>query len=328
MLTIGVDVSKSTLDLAVVAPTAKWSELRQAPVTQLSNTTASIMAWLSDLESASIYVVFEATGTYSDKLKHALLKREVAFSVVDTIQSKDTAQSLKIAHRNDQTAARVLAYMGNHLELPLYEAPSDHLVVRKQLLTTLSGLEKQYRMVDNQLRAHQQYATPHPLVISIFEQQLEDLQAHIQKVEAELKSLPDETFEAQKKLAMSVVGVGPKTAQWLLTLIGDIERFPSAKKLVSYCGLTNSSHRSGHSVDVKRGVSKQASAKLRACLYMGSISACKSNRACADLYQRLRKRGKSHFKAIVAVMAKLVKQLYGVLASGIPFDNEYYLKWK
>lgn len=159
-LTIGVDVSKSSLDLVAGDANWKWSEIRVAPVERIPNTQAAIAMWLSRVTGGEIRVVFEATGTYSDKLKQALLRHGVGFSVADTLQAKNTAQSLKIGHRNDQTSAQVLAYMGNHLDLPPYQAPTAHAQERKQLISALAALEKEHRMVSNRLLAHQQYDAP------------------------------------------------------------------------------------------------------------------------------------------------------------------------
>ncbi len=58
---------------------------------------------------------------------------------------------------------------------------------------------------------------------------------------------------------------------------------------------------------------------------MAARSAKKYNLACKDLYDRLRQVGKPHKQAMVAVMNKLVKQAFGVVNSGVSFDNEYYL---
>ena len=59
---------------------------------------------------------------------------------------------------------------------------------------------------------------------------------------------------------------------------------------------------------------------------MAALSAKRHNKVCRDLYKRLRAKGKSHYKAIVAVMGKLVTQFYAVVTSGVDFDNDYQLK--
>ena len=46
---------------------------------------------------------------------------------------------------------------------------------------------------------------------------------------------------------------------------------------------------------------------------MAARSAIRYNHACKELYERLRAKGKPYKKAIVAVMNKLVKQVFGVV---------------
>jgi hypothetical protein len=54
---------------------------------------------------------------------------------------------------------------------------------------------------------------------------------------------------------------------------------------------------------------------------MRTRSAIRYNLACKDLYERLRKRGKPHKLAAVAVMHKLVKQLFVCLKTKTVFDH-------
>jgi transposase len=93
-------------------------------------------------------------------------------------------------------------------------------------------------------------------------------------------------------------------------------------QVIKFCGLAPGRHQSGSSVQTNRGVSKQSTVKLRAVLYCGARSAIRYNKACKDLYERLRAKGKLYYKAMVAVMAKMLKQVFAVVKSGVPFDNE------
>ncbi len=56
---------------------------------------------------------------------------------------------------------------------------------------------------------------------------------------------------------------------------------------------------------------------------MCSFNACKSNKACKDLYERITAKGKSKKLALIAVANKLVKQSFAIARSGLEFDQEY-----
>ena len=75
-------------------------------------------------------------------------------------------------------------------------------------------------------------------------------------------------------------------------------------------------------------MSKKGNAEVRANLYMAARSAIRFNLACKDLYERLRAKGKPHKQAMVAVMNKLVKQLFGCVVNNTDFDNQFYLQFK
>ena len=63
--------------------------------------------------------------------------------------------------------------------------------------------------------------------------------------------------------------------------------------------------------------------KLRNLLFMCSFTACKHNKACRDLYERIVAKGKSKKIALIAVCNKLLKQAFAIAKSGLIFDNTY-----
>ena len=68
--------------------------------------------------------------------------------------------------------------------------------------------------------------------------------------------------------------------------------FTSAAELCSYAGLTPVIRQSGSSVKGRPRISKMGNQKLRNLLFMCSFTACKYNKACRDLYERIVAKGK------------------------------------
>ena len=327
-LIVGTDVSKDELDYCLVDSEMSLTEIQALEVSQVSNDVSSLAAWLSDYRGLSVHFVLEPTGSYSDKLMQLLSEYELPFSLVNPHHSHHFSELLGVTSKNDRQAARTLAYMGRRLELGLATAPSKAIEGRKRILSAIYSLDKEIRRISNQLHALAQYKDPTEVVISAYEEILTLIQEKKKGLETELKTLKDAEFDRLKKLAKSVKGVGEKTANWLLTITDGLKGFDHEKQLIKFIGLAPRSHRSGSSVRYRGGITKYGSAQTRACLYMGSISAIKHNKACKEQYERLRKRGKSHYSAMVAVMAKLLKQVFAVVKSEIPFDNDYYLRYK
>lgn len=137
---------------------------------------------------------------------------------------------------------------------------------------------------------------------------MEALALPIKRLDTEIltRTKPDHRAQALQALP----GIGPITALTLLAEIGDIARFPSARKLSAWAGLTptvrNSDRKVRHS-----GISKQGSVWVRAVLVEAAQKARLHplfNRAFAEIARR---RGKNI--ATVAIARKLLVRCFYIL---------------
>jgi transposase len=125
------------------------------------------------------------------------------------------------------------------------------------------------------------------------------------------------------KLLMTIPGVGYYSAMTIIGEIGDITRFPSPKKLVSYAGLTPRLRESGN-MSLKGRISKQGSRVLRWILVSAahSVLRCrKGNKKLRSFYTHLRRRGKSKQVAAVALAKKLLIIIYAMLTNWKEYDD-------
>lgn len=107
-------------------------------------------------------------------------------------------------------------------------------------------------------------------------------------------------------------GIGVLTGLVVLSAIGDISRFPSAKKLVGYAGLGARVHASGQSYRTG-GITKQGRKELRAALVEAAWVAVQFDTAWRAQFDRLAQRiGRR--KAIVAIARKLLVVIWHVLS--------------
>ena len=65
---------------------------------------------------------------------------------------------------------------------------------------------------------------------------------------------------------------------------------------------------------------------IRGKLFMCSISAKKTNAACAALFDRLMAKGKNKKLALIAVCNMLLKQAFTIVKSGVPYQADFYSK--
>jgi transposase len=109
---------------------------------------------------------------------------------------------------------------------------------------------------------------------------------------------------------MSIPAVGPITALTWALEIGDVQRFPSIKKAVSYCGLCGAERSSGNTVQ-RTPLSKQRNKHLQITLIEAAKMAPRNSAELAMLYDKEKQKGNAN-RATLAVARKLVAYLMAV----------------
>ena len=134
----------------------------------------------------------------------------------------------------------------------------------------------------------------------------------IEETEDELKRLSTSTHWAPLlPFLLQITGVGLVSAMTILSAIGDIQRFPSAKKLVGYAGLGGRIRSSGGKYRTG-SITKQGRTELRAASVEISWTAVKFNPHWKTEFQRLKVRIGDK-KAIVAIARKILVSIWHIL---------------
>ena len=131
---------------------------------------------------------------------------------------------------------------------------------------------------------------------------MDQLSPLISEVEDELNRLSlAEPWADQLPYLLQLPGIGLITAMTILGAIGQIERFPTAKKLVGYAGLGARVHSSGQTHRTG-GITKQGRRELRRVLIEAAWTAVRYDQHWQEQFERLADRiGRE--KAIVATLA-------------------------
>ncbi|MFD2727823.1 IS110 family transposase, partial [Hyunsoonleella rubra] len=149
------------------------------------------------------------------------------------------------------------------------------------------------------------------------------LDKEIKAIEARILSLVKEDQQHQLSLLTSIPGIGQKTALFLMVITDGFSKFENAGQLCSYAGITPTIRESGSSVRGRARISKVGNRKLRNLLFLCSFNACRHNKACRALYERIVNKGKSKKLALIAVANKLLKQCFAIARSGRPYDEAH-----
>lgn len=314
----GVDVSKDTLHVAwsESAPASGWQHQ------QVDNQVASIEAWVQTLPP-SAHGVLEYTGSYSARLCWVLELAQRPFSLITPSQSKGFAQSQKSRSKTDAGDAVLLARLGQQQQPAPTRLPEEASHQLRQRHGHLQTLKVSAQALENRLHALSYDPRACPKVQASVVSLLESHQVHIALFEQNLDTFSDEQLQAIARQMQTVKGIGPVSATALTALTDGLRHIESAKALACLVGIAPDRHQSGTSVYRPGRMLKTGKGYLRGMLYMAARSARRHNLACQDLYERLRRRGKCHKVAMIAVVHKLLRQVFAVVKKGVPFDNHY-----
>jgi len=162
----------------------------------------------------------------------------------------------------------------------------------------------------------------HLIAPSIHE--LDLLIAQMEMLEKQIKNTEDEIekiFSTTKSKITTIPGIGTITGAIILSEIGNIRNFESAKQLVAYAGLDPIVKESGKSKASSTNISKRGSPALREALYLAAFGSLQHNPVSKAIYERMKSKDK-HFKvALCAVARKLLHIIFSVLKN----DRDFYV---
>lgn len=149
---------------------------------------------------------------------------------------------------------------------------------------------------------------------------IDQMNGHIQKQDQEIGQLAKQ--DPRVEWLASIPGIGVYSAMILLSEIGEVQRFSTAKALYSYAGLVPWVRQSaGHQ---SRGpITRCGSPRLRWVMVEAAHTAARHSPAARKYFERLRRRKHPHV-ARVALARKLLGAAYALLRDGVCFDESIF----
>ena len=308
----GVDISKDVFDVYG----------SKSGHDQFKNNPSGFKSFLKSLPTESL-VIMEATGYYHYRLAQFLFKQNVLVSVVNPLSVKRFIQMKLAKVKTDKSDAKAICEYGQINEVPLYTALTDVQSECLQLFRLLDSYLKKRTMTKNKLHGEAVLDIPSKHVYRSLTRNKKHLDTEIASIETKLLSLVKQDQQAQLTLLKSIPGLGVKTALFLIVITDGFTKFETASQLCSYVGITPTIRQSGSSVRGRSRISKVGNKKLRNLLFLCSFSACKHNKGCREIYERIVNKGKRKKLALIAVSNKLLKQAFAIAKSGHPYDETF-----
>lgn len=327
---VGVDVSKSTLDVAIIDDQHK-EDVEHTKVSNDDEGIEQIFSWIKkkhpDFELQSSVICMEATGLYCYPLLQHLHQNQAKIWVENAIQIKRSSGLLR--GKNDKIdAIRIAQYASkNSDKMRLWEPTRQtvdklkHLAaLRERLVETKKRLitpVEEFRQVGNEVMAK--------VLEKSMRKSIKAIESDLEGIESQIKEIIDNDDQLKKLYALvtSVVGIGFVTAVNLIVHTNEFKKLNDSRKLACYCGIAPFEYSSGSSIRGKTKVSHMANKKLKTNLHMASLSGVRNDDDLKKYYERKVAEGKSKLSVLNAVKNKLVARVIAVVKRGTPYEQNY-----
>ncbi len=319
---VGIDVSKETLSISLYDGKSHTSYETRNTITSFFD---DFVKKEKELDFSKVLFMMENTGVYHLKLATYLSEKYgYRVSVANPLVIKRYSQMNLKRAKTDKADARLIAEYGyiNGDDWLFSPRDKDYYEIDMKL-KAVEDFHKQINMLSNQIEAIEHLPFKDKSILKSYKKLIENFRKEIKKIEKELDVLLRDKYGEEYKLLSSIPGVGLKLTGVILGKLKGFESFDTSKEVTSFVGTCPSVYQSGTSVKGRGKISKKGNGYMRTILYLCSLSACKYNKSCAELYNRLVAKGKPKKVALIAVANKLIRQAFGVLKSGKPYDPDH-----
>jgi transposase len=305
---VGIDVSKTCLDVAVLQTGAEF---------QVGNDEAGWAELIERLKDHKVKAIgLEPSGGYERQLVKALRRAGLPVRLVNPYRLRQYARALGRLAKNDRIDAALIARFT--AELPTREPRHDPLIEQMaELVVARRQLTQDKVRLGNQLEQMRD-----PTLRRMTRQRLQRIEAEKLLIDKRLAQIvaSDANLAAKDRLIQSFHGAGPVLSHTLLALvpeIGEVDR----RELAALVGVAPFDDDSG-----KRGGKRHISggrAEVRNVAYMAALTAARSNPILKAFRLRLIANGKTPKEAIVAVARKMLGIILAMLRKGEEWNPEH-----
>jgi transposase len=334
--TIAVDVATDSLEVAVSNRAGRVTErhrlsrrrvlpffTKQEKATVLLEACASAHHWARQLQALGHHVVL-------------LPPHAVRPYVTRNKTDQADAKALLEAFRNEDIHPVPVKTKDQQALAAIHRLRSSWIATRTARLNALRGFAKELglfiptgarHVVPNLREALDDADSPVPFALRPLLAQalaeIEHLEDRIDLAEKTLASLAKNLPDVER--LQTIPGVGPLTSTALVAFVGDVRRFPSARRFASYLGLTPRERSTGKTRRLG-AISKRGDPYLRMLLIHGARAVLWRAREKKDP-GRLRawalaiEKTRGHNKAAVALANKLARIVWAVWKKDVRFQE-------
>jgi len=322
----GIDVSKSSLDYCILDD--RSNVLDQG---KTGNDVKSIKSLLSKIKKMKIQLSqvlfsFENTGIYSLPLTIFLAENNCCFAELPALEIKKSKGITR--GKSDRTDAKDIALYSLRYQdkIVLSTAPELNILELKLLFAEREKITQAIKIFGS--TSENQNFVPRSVfktVTEINRKTLIQLKKTLKKIEEKINGIieADDKLREQKKLLVSVPGIGDVTALYLILATKGFSSFQTWRKFACYSGVAPFEHSSGTSIRGKTRVSHLADKKMKSLLHLVALNAVRCDAELKEYYTKKKNEGKHTLVVINNIKCKIISRAFAVINRNSPFVNTY-----
>jgi transposase len=323
---IGIDISKQRLDWQV-----NDNQNRRLETGSVTNCPSGITEVLENWQQLglplnNLIICFEHTGPYGLLLAAMLEEAGISYVMVSAAEVQ-LSLGIRRGKSDPIDAGRLAEYVWRFRDrLSPSRLPSKALLELRSWLLWREKLVKMRTGLTNALKAN--ILTGRVVNLDELRGQIQAQHAQftrqLKQVDRKIRLLLGRynTTEGQYELLISIPGIGPIIAGWLLVYTEGFTRFDNGRQLACFTGSAPFPNRSGQIKNPDR-VSRWRCVRLKTLLLNGVHSAIQYDPELWAYYQRKRREGKHPKSVKNAVVCKLLYRAFAVINRGTPYVKIY-----
>ncbi|MEA3318272.1 MAG: IS110 family transposase [Bacteroidota bacterium] len=319
---IGIDVGKITNEARIHTKQVTFS---------FDNNSKGFKSFLKWTEKnincplENLLIAFEHTGIYSFPLSVFLTEEKINYIILPGLEIK---RSLGIQRGKDDKidAQKIALYAYRRKEeITPYKLPSKEFIKIRRLLSLREKLVKQRAGYEATLKENKKFLIKkgNQLLFNVHKKMIKELNKQIKKVDDELQNIiaEDEQIKNIYDLIITIKGVGPQTALFVIALTNGFTLFKNYRKFASYAGIAPFPYKSGISIKGRTKINHLANKKIKGLLSSCATSAVQYNPEMKAYYERRISEGKHKMSTLNIVRNKILARIFAVAKRGTPYVN-------
>jgi transposase len=289
----------------------------------VKNNYSSICRFL-DLLPKEVILCAEYTGVYGELLTFLANTSNITLCLIPGYEIKHSLGLIK--GKSDKIdSARIREYGERFTDrLKPVKLCSESMTELKELHSLRAQLVKERKMIlcHSETKKHKPFNSV--FAKNITKRSIEHLKHSIESIEDEILTIIQSDNELLENfdLVSSIKGVGHVTTCELIIKTENFTKLKTARKAASFAGVCPFPNSTGKMVG-RRKTNKMSDKNLRSLLHLCGRSAVLYNKEFKHYFENKKREGKHYYIIMNNVSNKLLRVVYSIIESRIPYDPNY-----